>query len=353
MIIHFNSYTRFLLLFLAVSFSFSITGIHAKALVIDRIYLIVNSQMITRTEAQDVAAALNAQNSTAEKSQTQLNEKLLMNLVQEMLLLDRAEALKIIPGAKEIELRLDRLAVDQPQLLEVYAEEDLKEQLAREFKKHHVISREVDSKIRLEGPEIVLFCKQQLRKDRQVGLAQILLKGSDAEVQEKVKTIRKAFKSGISFEELAKQHSADSSAKRTGGKLGIFKPGDLLAEIGEVTNNLEPGQISKVVQTNLGNHLLYIYEEVFAEGLDCDNLNPEQETHYSNALYAQKRDALLVTYMDELFACANIEVKDPGNSDLPTAKFLPVVEKKNINCQARRIMVLPQKKKKGKKRQNK
>jgi hypothetical protein len=57
--------------------------------------------------------------------------------------------------------------------------------------------------------------------------------------------------------------------------------------------------------------------------------------------------------MDELFACANIEVKDPGNSDLPTAKFLPVVEKKNINCQARRIMVLPQKKKKEKKRQNK
>ena len=147
---------------------------------------------------------------------------------------------------------------------------------------------------------------------------------------------------------MAKQHSSDSSAKRSGGKLGIFKPADLLAEIGEVTNNLEPGQISQVVQTNLGNHLLYIYKEEFAEGLDCSNLKTEQETNYSNALYAQKRGALLDIYMDELFACANIEIKDPENSGLPASSSLPVVEKENINCQARRMMVLPQKKKKKK-----
>ena len=296
---------------------------------------------------------IQAQKSSAEKTKKELNEQLLMNLVQEMLLLDRAKALKIEPGVKEIESRLDRLADDQPQLLEVYAEEDLKEQLVRDYKKQHIVNREVDSKIRIESHEIKFFCEQQLRKERKVGLAQILLHGSDEEIQQQVSTIRQAFKSGITFEELSKLHSADSSAQRTGGKLGIFKPGDLLAEIGEVTNNLEPGQISKVVQTNLGNHLLYIYEEVFAEGLDCDNLKPEQETQFSNALYAQKRDALLNTYMDELFACANIEVKDPEKSGLPTSTSLPVVKKKNVNCQARRIMVLPQKKKKKKKRREK
>ena len=353
MIMLFNCYSRFLLFFLACSIGFFINSVHAEVLVLDRIYLIVNSQMLTRSEAQDVTAALQAQKSSAEKTQKQMDEKLLMNLVQEMLLLDRAEALKITPGAKEIESRLDRLAENQPQLLETYLEEDLKEQLAREFKKHRVISREVDSKIRLESPEIVLFCKQQQRKERKVGLAQILLHGSDDEIQEKVKTIRRAFKSGVPFEELAKQHSTDSRAKRTGGKLGVFKPGDLLAEIGEVTTNLEPGKISKVVRTNLGNHLLYVYKEVFAEGLDCDNLKPEQETQFYNALYAQKRDALLNTYMDELFACANIEVKDPEKSGLPTSTSLPVVKKKNVNCQARRIMVLPQKKKKKKKRRKK
>ena len=115
------------------------------------------------------------------------------NLVQEMLLLDRAKALQITPGVKDIESRLDRLAMDQPQLFEVYKEDELKEQLIREFKKHHVINREVDSKIRIEAAEIELFCKQQLRKNRKVGLAQILLHGSDNEIQSKVELIRLAF----------------------------------------------------------------------------------------------------------------------------------------------------------------
>ena len=344
----FNNFSRLLLVFLSLGIGFFVTPSHAEMQVLDRIYLIVNSQMLTRTEAQDVAAAMKARDTSVEETQIEQEKELLSNLLQEMLLLDRAEALKITPGEKEIASRLDRLAADQPQLLEVYEEEDLKEQISREFKKHHVISREVDSKIRIEAAEIELFCKQQLRKERKVGLAQILLQGSTDEVQSKVKTIRSAFESGVSFEELAKQHSADSSAKSSGGKLGIFKPADLLAEIGEVTNNLEPGQISQVVQTNLGNHLLYIYKEEFAEGLDCSNLKTEQKTNYSNALYAQKRGALLDIYMDELFACANIEIKDPENSGLPASSSLPVVEKENINCQARRMMVLPQKKKKKK-----
>ena len=82
--------------------------------------------MLTRTDAQDVAAALKARETAVKKTKIELDKELLSNLVQEMLLLDRAEALKISPGTKEIASRLDRLAADQPQLLEVYEEEDLK-----------------------------------------------------------------------------------------------------------------------------------------------------------------------------------------------------------------------------------
>ena len=347
---HFNYYSLFLIAALTLGLGYFANNVHAEAQVIDRIYLIVNSQMLTRSEAQDVAAAIQAQKSSAEKTKKELNEQLLMNLVQEMLLLDRAKALKIEPGVKEIESRLDRLADDQHQLLEVYGEEDLKEQLVRDYKKQHIVNREVDSKIRIESHEIKFFCEQQLRKERKVGLAQILLQGSDEEIQQQVSTIRQAFKSGITFEELSKLHSADSSAQRTGGKLGIFKPEDLLAEIGEATKNLKRGEISNVVQTSIGNHLLYIYEEQFPQDLDCTNLSEDQNNKYSNALYSEKREALLDTYMDELYACAHVEIKDPGTSGLPALSALPEVEKENVNCQARRVMVLPQKKKMKKKR---
>jgi len=293
---HFNYYSLFLIAALTLGLGYFANNVHAEAQVIDRIYLIVNSQMLTRSEAQDVAAAIQAQKSSAEKTKKELNEQLLMNLVQEMLLLDRAKALKIEPGVKEIESRLDRLADDQPQLLEVYAEEDLKEQLVRDYKKQHIVNREVDSKIRIESHEIKFFCEQQLRKERKVGLAQILLQGSDEEIQQQVSTIRQAFKSGITFEELAKLHSADSSAQRTGGKLGIFKPEDLLAEIGEATKNLKRGEISNVVQTSIGNHLLYIYEEQFPQDLDCTNLSEDQNNKYSNALYSEKRGPFRYLY---------------------------------------------------------
>ena len=59
---------------------------------------------------------------------------------------------------------------------------------------------------------------------------------------------------------------------------------------------------------------------------------------------------LLYNYISELYACANIEIKNPGVSGLPGVLPLPEVKAENVNCQARRLMVIPQKKKKNKKR---
>ncbi len=69
----------------------------AEMQVVDRIYLIVNSQMLTRNEAQDVATALKERNTSVVYTQTEKDRNLMTNLVQEMLLLDRAKALQITP----------------------------------------------------------------------------------------------------------------------------------------------------------------------------------------------------------------------------------------------------------------
>ena len=345
----FNHILRYLIVVCGIVFGIML-NVHAETIVVDRIYLIVNSQMLTRSEAQDAQSAIMSQKSSEEKTQAELDNQLLINLMQEMLLLDRANALKIIPMENEIDSRLNILAEEQPQLMDIYSEEDLKEQLARDFKKHRVISREVDSKIHINSLDIENFCYRQMRNQRKIGLAQILLHGSEGEISKQVDTILQDFKNGVPFEELAKSYSADSNAKKTGGKLGVFKPGDLLEAIGEVTKTLEPGQISELIETNMGKHLLYIYKQDFPSGLDCLNLSEEKRAEYSNVLHKQKREGLLDTYMSELYACANIEIKDPGASGLPDSLSLPKVKAENVNCQARRFMVIPQKKKKNKKR---
>ena len=109
---------------------------------------------------------------------------------------------------------------------------------------------------------------------------------------------------------------------------------------------MELGEVSELVRTNLGNHLLYIFKEVLPENFMCENLNSDQESEYSNSLYNQKRNSLLTKYMDDLYNCANIILKDPGESTLPSSAFLPEIKNNQVNCQNRRVMILPKKKEK-------
>lgn len=348
MIMHFKIISSQIIIFLTFVIGFFLNETKAEIIVIDGIYMIVNSQMITRSEAKDLVINMKSNSNYSEYTTTQINKKLLKNILQELLLLDRANALKINPNTNEIENRLEKLKKDKPKLLDYFSENDLKKQISRDIKKHRVISREVESKIHLESSEIEFFCKQQIKKNRKIGLSQILLQGSENEVREKVESIMKDFNDGVNFEELAKLNSDDSKAKDTGGRLGIFKTDDLLPEIAKVTNELEPGKISNVIKTDLGYHLIYIFEEIFPEGINCKKLKPDQKEQFSNSLFSEKRNSLLHKYMDDLLACANIKIKDPGISGLPSLDFLPTLEKRKINCQDRRIMVLPQKKKKNK-----
>ena len=141
-------------------------NVASEIIVLDRIYIIVNSQMLTQSEAIDFMKNMQSQDSSAIKSKDQFKKKFLMNIVQDLLLLDRANALKINPSNKEIENRLEKLSEQQPKILDVYSEEELREQLSMEFKKRRVINREISSKIHLDSKEIILHCKKHESKAR-------------------------------------------------------------------------------------------------------------------------------------------------------------------------------------------
>ena len=59
----------------------------------------------------------------------------------------------------------------------------------------------------------------------------------------------------ITFEDAARQNSADGSA-RGGGDLGWTKRGKFVAEFEAAAYNLDPGEISNVVETEFGYHLI-------------------------------------------------------------------------------------------------
>jgi hypothetical protein len=68
--------------------------------------------------------------------------------------------------------------------------------------------------------------------------------------------VLKQLKSGASFTELARQYSADKSSAAQGGSLGAFGLGDLLPEFEKAALKLKTSEISGIVKTSLGYHII-------------------------------------------------------------------------------------------------
>ncbi|MGC8568097.1 MAG: peptidylprolyl isomerase [Candidatus Micrarchaeia archaeon] len=60
---------------------------------------------------------------------------------------------------------------------------------------------------------------------------------------------------GESFSKLAEQYSIDSSRKR-GGDLGIFSRGQMVKPFEEAAFKLKKGEISGIVKTQFGYHII-------------------------------------------------------------------------------------------------
>jgi peptidyl-prolyl cis-trans isomerase C len=67
--------------------------------------------------------------------------------------------------------------------------------------------------------------------------------------------ILKRLKQGGQFESLARQHSTCPS-KSSGGDLGWFGPGKMVAAFESAVKRLSPGSIGDVVQTQFGYHII-------------------------------------------------------------------------------------------------
>ena len=67
--------------------------------------------------------------------------------------------------------------------------------------------------------------------------------------------VMELLKKGESFESLAEKYSIDSSRKR-GGDLGYFGRGVMVKEFEKAAFSLEKGQISEIVKTQFGYHII-------------------------------------------------------------------------------------------------
>ena len=77
----------------------------------------------------------------------------------------------------------------------------------------------------------------------------------DKKLREQAEAILKRLRKGEDFAKLARQYSTDASRDR-GGDLGWFGRGQMVPEFENATYSLRPGQISEVVMTAFGYHII-------------------------------------------------------------------------------------------------
>ena len=109
---------------------------------------------------------------------------------------------------------------------------------------------------------------QQYQVPNRVHVEHILFmtvgKTTDAEVEEvkkKAEDVLKQAKKGEKFEDLAKKYSEDPGSKDKGGDLSWITQGQTVPEFEKTAFSLGPGQVSDLVKTQYGFHIIKVLEK--------------------------------------------------------------------------------------------
>jgi peptidyl-prolyl cis-trans isomerase D len=105
---------------------------------------------------------------------------------------------------------------------------------------------------------------EQYSTPEQVRASHILFKTEgkeDAAVKAAAEDVLKQAKSGADFAALAKKYSEDKDSAKNGGDLDYFGKGKMVPEFDQVVFAMEPGQISDLVKTQYGYHVIKLVDK--------------------------------------------------------------------------------------------
>lgn len=197
-----------------------------------------------------------------------------------------------------------------------FSEETYREQVRKVLSGRKYLDQVAKRSVKVTEAEIEAFYKENPDKfDRPEMLRarHILVAVSrDASAEQrnaaraKIEGVLKEARAGKNFDQLARENS-DDPTRQWGGALDPIRRGQLVKEFEDAAFSLQPGQISAVVQTPIGFHIIKLEERMPAATMPLDQARDRIRAH----IEASKREQAVRQELEFLRADARIEILAP------------------------------------------
>jgi parvulin-like peptidyl-prolyl isomerase len=312
-------------------------GASARADILEQILVKVNGDIITKTELEQrqIAALRQRDPNFRPDNDTELRQALIdvtpeviVNAVDELLLVQRGRELGYALGNEQFRSIIENIKkennLDTEESFQAALKQegltldDLRRQLERQMLVSRVQQVEVAGKIAVAEEEVKRFyeeSKDSFTTQPQLTLREILIvvptseKGlnvaQDDAARERAEQIRTRIDAGESFEALVAEAS-ESASKANAGLIGPISRSDLSPELLKEVDAIKPGQVTRVMRTTRGYHIIKLESATPVKVKTLD----EARAEIADKVAEQKHRGQMTQYLRQLREQAIIDWKN-------------------------------------------
>lgn len=284
---------------------------------------IVNGDAIPKDEFEDAVRAVEqrAGGPVPPEQRDSVLRGVLDDLVAYRLLKQEAAQRKVVVADREVDERVKALrqqfsseaAFRKALQSQETTLERLREDARSDLAVAKLLDQEVTRHVAVAPSEISAFYEgnpDRFQQPEMVRASHVLIvipPGTDeagkAALRARAEAALKAARSGKEFAAVAKQYSQDASAQR-GGDLGFFPKDQMVPEFAAAAFALQPGQVSDIVETQFGYHVIKVTERQPARTVPF----AEVTSQIQEFLEQQQRQEKAKSFVDSLKAKGKVEI---------------------------------------------
>jgi peptidyl-prolyl cis-trans isomerase C len=282
----------------------------------------VNGTIITRAEMDRALKVLSAQNQMGQQNPASKSaeDTVIDQLVSAELLFQAGTKL----GVADLDKQVADKAAQGKAKFKTDAEYEnalksagltpkaLEELLRKDIVINNLIVKEIVPKVTISEAESQKFYddnKEKFKRPEQIKASHILCKvdpkataEEKKKAKEKAAALLKEIKGGKDFAEVAKTNS-DCPSSKQGGDLGLFGKGQMVPAFESAAFALKPGEVSDVVETQFGYHIIKVAEKKDAGSTKFEEVKDRIQDYLKN----QKIQKGVLDYIAQLKEKAKIE----------------------------------------------